>query len=406
MEEFAAAGGSNRIVYIEFQYYQIGLDEEWLERMSNMVGDNLVVRREILLQRLHGSSLSPYAQEDIEYIVENMHKPIDTLFIKDYYQFKIYEELDPSIPYIIGVDCSTGTLKDNNAITGINPYTVRPAFEFACSYVGETMYEQIIIELVTRHTPKAIVCIERNSVGDGIIDHLLQSRIASRLYYDKAKDLTEANMKENETIESMLKREASKKSYYGVYTEGNSREAMFAILARRISENKDDFVAENVITDISRLVRSTSGKIVAGSGFHDDSVMSYLIALYVFYHGNNLSVFGFIPGQQEEKPLNQGLLYKSESELNKVLPDDISKSIVEERKRAKMLDYESILKEAIESSQNETAKIMNSSIDVSRYNEEPSTYTTYEDEFSDYDMSFFDELNGLKNNNDNNGFPW
>ena len=127
MKEFAAAGGSNNIVYIEFQYYQIGLDDVWLESISNKIGDNLVVRREILLQRLHGSSLSPYAQEDMEYIVENMHKPIDILFIKDYYQFKIYEEIDPTIPYIVGVDCSTGTLKDNNAITGINPFTVKPA---------------------------------------------------------------------------------------------------------------------------------------------------------------------------------------------------------------------------------------------------------------------------------------
>jgi len=266
LEEFAQSGGSNKIIYIEFQYYQIGLDEEWLTNISNMIGDNLVVRREILLQRLHGSSLSPYAQEDIEYIVENMHKPIDTIFIKDYYQFYIYEELDPTIPYIVGVDCSTGTLKDNNAITGINPYTVRPAFEFACSYVGETLYEQIIIDLVTRYVPKAIVCIERNSVGDGIIDHLLQSKISSRLYYDKAKDLTEENKKSYETTESMLKKIAAQKSFYGVYTEGHSREAMFAILARRISENKDDFIAENVITDISRLVRSTSGKIVAGPG--------------------------------------------------------------------------------------------------------------------------------------------
>jgi len=139
--------------------------------------------------------------------------------------------------------------------------------------------------------------------------------------------------------------------------------------------------------------------------------MSYLIAMYVLVHGNNLSIFGYIPGQREERPRNQGLLYKSESELSKVLPDDIASSIVEERKRAKLLDYESILREAIESSQNETAKIMQSSINMRTENSEnvtPSDYTTYEDEFSDYDMSFFNEMNGLKNNNDDGmgGFPW
>ena len=108
MEAFAQAGGSNSIVYIEFQYYQIGLDEVWLNNISNKIGDALTVRREILLQRLHGSSLSPYPQEDIEYIVERMHKPIDILFVRNYYQVKVYEPIDPTIPYILGVDCSTG----------------------------------------------------------------------------------------------------------------------------------------------------------------------------------------------------------------------------------------------------------------------------------------------------------
>ena len=58
----------NRILYIEYQYYQIGLTQKWLRDISAKIGDPLVVRREILLQRLHGSSLSPFPQEDIEYI--------------------------------------------------------------------------------------------------------------------------------------------------------------------------------------------------------------------------------------------------------------------------------------------------------------------------------------------------
>ena len=131
--------------------------------------------------------------------------------------------------------------------------------------------------------------------------------------------------------------------------------------------------------------------------------MSYLIALYVFYHGNNLQIFGIIPGMQEDKPLNQGLEYRSESELSKVLPEDIAQSIVEERKKAKLLDYESILREAIEQSQNETAKIMNSSINMGRHDDSTTSFTTYEDEYNDYDMSFFDEMNGMKNGN---GFPF
>ena len=131
--------------------------------------------------------------------------------------------------------------------------------------------------------------------------------------------------------------------------------------------------------------------------------MSYLIAMYVFYHGNNLPLFGVTPGMQEEKPKNQGLERATETELSKVLPEDVSRAIVEERQKLKAMDYEEILRQAIADSQNETAKIRNSSIGEMYEDKESSqTYTTYEDDFSEYDMSFFDELNGLKGRNDDN----
>ena len=255
----------NKILYIEYSYIQIGKTEAWLKNISAKIGDPLVVRREILLQRLHGSSLSPYPQEDIEYIVESGHKPIKEMWLLDYYRFDIYKELQRDIPYLVGVDCSTGTNGDNNAITVINPYTLCPDAEFECSYIGETMYERLIIELV-KVIPRAVIIIERNSVGDGIVDHLLHSQISTRLYFDKAKDLVQETAKVNETTESMLKKMSANKRFYGVYTSTQSRDDMFAILARHVNEYKEKFVAQNVIRDLSRLIRKPNGKIEAGPG--------------------------------------------------------------------------------------------------------------------------------------------
>ena len=255
----------NKILYIEYQYYQIGKTDEWLENMSAKIGDPLVVRREILLQRLHGSSASPYDQEDIEYIVETQHKPIDELWLLDFYKFDIYKKLNPRTPYIIGVDCSTGTGGDNNAITVIDPYTVEPVAEFECSYIGETMYEKLLIELINV-LPRGILCIERNSVGDSIIDHLLNSPIRDRLYFDKNRDLVQEKAHENETVESMLKKQAAIKTYYGVWTGTQSRDDMFSILSRHVKEYKEKFIKKNIIRDLSRLIRKSSGKIEAGPG--------------------------------------------------------------------------------------------------------------------------------------------
>ena len=79
----------NKIFYIEYSYIQLGKTDKWLQEMSAKIGNPLVVRREILLQRLHGSSSSPFPQEDIEYIVSSEKKPIDELWLLDYYKFDI-----------------------------------------------------------------------------------------------------------------------------------------------------------------------------------------------------------------------------------------------------------------------------------------------------------------------------
>lgn len=140
LKNYVAENGSNGIVYIEYSYKQIGLDDEWLRKISDKIGDPLVVKREILLQRLRGSSDSPFSQEDIEYITSVMHQPSDELYLLDTFRLDIYEELNKRTPYLVGIDCSTGTNGDNNAITIIDPYTVKPVAEFKCPYIGETLY--------------------------------------------------------------------------------------------------------------------------------------------------------------------------------------------------------------------------------------------------------------------------
>lgn len=264
--QYVKKNGGNGIVYIEYSYKQIGLTDEWLRDMYNKIGNPLTVKREILLQRLRGSSDSPFEQEDLEYIVSCQREPIEELYVMEHFRFDIYKELDRTIPYLVSIDCSTGTNSDSNSITIINPYTTEPDAEFKCPYIGETMFEKLIQELVKKHLPRAIVIIERNSVGDGIIDHLLNSPIRSNLYFDKNRDLVEEKMHEEQTVTSMLKKQGEIKKYYGVYTGSQSREDMMAILFRRVAEFKEKFITKNITEDLTRLVRTKSGKIEAGPG--------------------------------------------------------------------------------------------------------------------------------------------
>ena len=387
----------NKILYIEYQYYQIGLTEDWLKNISAKIGDPLTVRREILLQRLHGSSLSPFNQEDIQYLIEIAHKPIDEMWLLEYYRFDIYKKLNPRITYLIGVDCSTGTNGDNNAITILNPYTLEVEAEFECSYIGETKFEALLIELISI-LPRAVLCIERNSVGDSIIDHLLNSKIRANLYYDRAKDLVEDNAIASGTIESMLKKQASMKSYYGVYTGTKSREDMMAILVRHVQEYKEKFITQNITRDISRLIRTSSGKIEAGPGFHDDSVMSYLMCLYVYYHGNNLPVFGIIKGKLNEDEQNKGLKHASEIDPSLVDPRLIESVKKQEQQIAQQEQWKQLMKEAAIKAQKDTYKLVKAGeIQNTVYNNTPGEIIEQMDDDTNgsIDLSFFNSINGF-----------
>ena len=397
LEQYAKCNdGGNGIVYIEYSYKQLGLTEEWFINISNKIDNPLTVKREILLQRLRGSSDSPFDQNDVEYITSTIKPVIDELYVLEHFRFDIYEELVKQIPYLVAIDCSTGTNSDNNAITIINPYTVKPVAEFKCPYIGETLLEKLIIELVRKHLPRAIVIIERNSVGDGIIDHLLHSPIRGNLYFDKNRDYVASNMQENETVTSMLKKQGEEKKYYGVYTGRQSREDMMAILFRHVSEFKDNFVTKNIIEDLSRLVRTKSGKIEAGPGFHDDSIMSYLIGLYVYYHGNNLPMFGFIKGSNEIENQNEGLRTIDDIEYEGIIPQHDVEIMRRQEAVRKEHDYQELMRQALLESQKESMILTRSGL--VKNNVIDNTPSELLDDYYDYgdmDIDFFDELNNF-----------
>jgi hypothetical protein len=395
--QYVRNNGENGIVYIEYSYKQIGLTDEWLREMYNKIGNPLVVKREILLQRLRGSSDSPFEQEDIEYITQAVHPVKDEIYLQEHFRLDVYEDIVKSIPYILGVDCSTGTNGDNNAITAIDPFQVKPVAEFKCPYIGETKYEKLIIELVRTYMPRAIVVIERNSVGDGIIDHLLNSPIANNLYFDKNRDLVSEKMGQHQDITSMLKHEAEKKKYYGAYTEKQSREDMMAILKRHMYEFKDNFVTKNITEDISRLVKTRGGRIEAGPGFHDDSIMSYLIGMYVYYHGNNLAVFGFVKGSQEIQNQNEGLTFE-DIRGSGILPDRDIEILHRQKEVRKENDYGEIMRKAILQSQKDTLELHKKGLITSDLVEStPDGMLEDMDIYDDGtdDLSFFDEMNGF-----------
>ncbi|MMZ42316.1 hypothetical protein D1872_38370 [compost metagenome] len=313
----------NGIVYIEYSYKQLGDGESWLKKASDsLLNDKVKIKRELFLKRMRGSSESPFTAELLDVLQDYQKEPEDELIISKVFRLSVYEKLDPNRIYFVGVDVAHGLGNDNTAVTIIDPYTKKPVAEFASPYIGATDTSRFLQTLIRRHIPKGILCIERNNIGEAIIDYLRKSDVAHQLYYDNSKSVISDGIDDKLDDKSFLVQEAARRRQYGVWTQNKNRDVMFEILDAHMKDYMDCFVTKNITDDILSLVRKPSGRIEAGKDFHDDSIMSYLIAMYVFYHGKNLHRFGFERGRlPDDDERNQGL--HDYNDTMDQLPDDI-----------------------------------------------------------------------------------
>ncbi len=384
IKEYMRMNSENRIVYIEYNYKQLGDDENWFIEACVNVGNNPVkIKREILLKRMHGSSLSPFDIEDLQ-IIDGMKKPvIDEIFIDDVFRIDIYRELDRSKTYLLGMDCATGIGIDNTTFTLVDPYDLRPVAEFASPWISSTKAAKLVEEFVVKYAPRTIIAVESNSIGNAIIEMLIESQVRHNVYFESPSDYSNDERLDRQ---GMLVLEAAKRRRRGVSTNGNSRPKMMQILETLVREDKEAFVTENITSQLMTLV-TKKGRIDHADGKHDDSIMSYMIALYVYYHGKNLSHFGFTRGLPVEKERNKGLSYE---EVYEELPDEIKEVFGEKAVNHTQSDYVNKVYE-----ENKRIREEFDSIYGHLEPTQQGTVQNVKTEFNSYNIpdSFFDELN-------------
>ena len=286
----------NGIIYVEHSWKQLKKTERWYEEQCRLVEYKPeVVQREIDLKRMHGSSMSPFSRQDILYIQKHMKTaPIRELDLsKSLNPFKFYKKMKKSVPYFICVDPSEGLALDNNAVEIEHPGTMEVVAEMQNPYITQTDLGRMLIQFMDLLCPNALIIVENNK-GRELINFLLRSKYADRVWYDSQKML---EVTESVRIAGHEQRQALERRAYGVSTNGTSRPVMMGILERLMREEKYKIYTPYVVNDICALIRKPgSGKVEASAGMHDDNVMAFLLGHYVRYNAKNLEEFGVYEG--------------------------------------------------------------------------------------------------------------
>lgn len=284
------ANENSPFIHIRYTYQQLGLGDEYFKRMVKFLHkDWATIRREVMLEWSNVSDNNPFGKEDLDIIQQYCRVPIRTVLFGPYkqYQMYIYQDMNLQEGQIIGVDVSGGFRRDSSAITIINAKTTMVMATLNCNYMPTDDLANVIYELVSKYLPNALVCIEKNGVGIGVISRLLHTSIKKNLFYS-IKD----QVLEERTNGTTIYQNKRKVKVYGIDNTKEVRARMIELLFSRVEYHKDKFIAQILHDEMSGLTYKTSNgytRVDHSVNTHDDQIFSYLMAIYVWYDCHDLT---------------------------------------------------------------------------------------------------------------------
>lgn len=271
--------------------------EDWfIDAVSNVGGDSDKVRREILLQRFAGNSNSPFTVDEIAELEENQKKPIAIKKLNRIYEILFYQKPKKNRLYFFGIDPSDGTGSDNYAITVIDPYELCVVAEFRSPYMTIDGCVDLVTWMVKNYFNNPLLIIERNRNGGAVVERFKSSDLRDRVYFSPEANNDNARVKDALDDNGFIKEQFVRNKYFGSNTTSSTRKVMMNILVDMVHFSRNLVCSKYIVDDIKNLVVK-GGKIQAAQGKHDDSVMSWLIALYILYYGKQLERWGFKKGE-------------------------------------------------------------------------------------------------------------
>lgn len=295
------------MIYSEFSYKQLGKTDEWFRMASaRTAGDENKIANDYLNRWTHGTGKKSPIDKHILDKINSSKKEckyvqyIDEFIIKWYIpkEIVVTSELK-KIPIIIGSDASENVGRDFTSFVFVDARTAEVIGNCICNSSNIMKVAAFICTLMIKY--ENIVFIpERNSVGVAIIDYcLLQLENEGinpffRIYNNVIQEFDSNKLNKAELYKVGLCHEY--KQYFGFRTSSSTRPFLYKTVFKHALNIGCDRVNDSTLISQMNGLVVKNGRIDHGSGGNDDSVIAYILSMYLLFFGNNLHMYSFSNG--------------------------------------------------------------------------------------------------------------
>jgi len=192
------------------------------------------------------------------YLLTRLVEEINTdYWIKYNNKMRVWQEPRPEHEYAIGVDVSLGRDRDYSAFHIFNCYTGEQVAEFYSNKTPINELAQIITNEANLYN-NASVIIERNTIGNNLIDWMFNIHEYDNLWIDDKND-------------------------FGIQVTTRNREELLARMEEYIRNNLIKINSKRTVGELLTFIVDDNGKITADEGKHDDLIMSLSITVFLLH---------------------------------------------------------------------------------------------------------------------------
>lgn len=187
-------------------------------------------------------------------LVENLNEDYS---IKYNNKMRVWKDPLPEHEYAIGVDVSLGRDRDYSAFHIFNAYTGEQVAEF---YSNKTPINELAQILYTEANlyNNAHVIIERNTIGNNLIDWMFNVLEYDNLWIDDKND-------------------------FGIQITTRNREELLARMEEYIRNDYIKLNSKRTVDELLTFIVDDNGKVKADDGKHDDLIMSLSIVVSLLH---------------------------------------------------------------------------------------------------------------------------